>query len=90
MVRPPAQRLQSYAQVFDFLTGGSVLGPLSPYIYAECPPEENTNMLGETGMTMTMVVRFSGANSGSGYLLFDGQSGQQRFQAYTPVTLSRN
>lgn len=84
------QRLQNYAQVFDFLTGGSVLGPLSPYVYGQCPPEQNTNMLGSAGMTMTMVVRFSGAGSGSGYLLFDGQSDGHGFQAYTPISLSRN
>jgi|GEM_PF-1622970 len=84
------QKLQNYAQVFDFLTGGSILAPLGPYIYGECPAQDTGNMLGSAGMTMTMVVRFSSADSGSGYLLFDGQSDGHNFQAYTPVTLSRN
>ncbi len=83
------QRLQGYAQTFDFLTGGSVLGPLSPYIYSDCPAAPG-NTLRDAGMTMTMVVRFASANSASGYLLFDGESDGHDFLAYTPITLSRN
>jgi len=83
------QRLQHYAQVFDFLTGGSVMGPLAPYVYGDCPPEETGNMLRSAGMSMTMVVRFSSPDSGSGYLLFDGQSDGHNFKAYTPITLSK-
>jgi hypothetical protein len=53
-----------------------------------CGSVENTLQSG--GMVMRMVVRFSDASSGSGYLTFDGQADGATFQAYTPITLSRN
>ena len=55
---------------------------------SECRSVENT--LESGGMTMQMVVRFSDASHGRGYLLFDGHAQGNSFQAYTPITLSRN
>jgi hypothetical protein len=40
-------------------------------------------------MQMTMVVRFTGPDFGSGRLLFQGKIGGSSFMAQTPITLSR-
>lgn len=53
-----------------------------------CDSVENTLVSG--GMVMKMVVHFSDASNGSGYLTFEGHANGRSFQAYTPVTLSRS
>lgn len=40
-------------------------------------------------MDMTLVLRFTSANSGSGMLYFQGGTNQSKFRASAPVTISR-
>ncbi len=53
-----------------------------------CQPIENTIESG--GMVMKMIVHFSNAEHGSGYLTFDGEVDGASFRAYTPIALSRS
>lgn len=54
----------------------------------EVPPSHHPG--GEVDMQMTLILRFTSANSGSGVVIFSGDHEGYRFAAQAPVQISRN
>ena len=90
---PTACQTMFSAMTILAIFGGlrEALGPVVNYMHDNNTCNRSVeNTLESGGMVMKMVVRFSNASQGSGYLTFEGQADGHSFTAYTPVTLSRN